>query len=261
MTMSAQTNLATDRLGVGEPALLMLPSWGGDRSCFRELLPLTGSHRTSIAMDWRGHGESERTAADFGSAELVSDAMAVIERAGLERVVPVATSHGGWIAIELQRQLGVERVPGIVSLSWTVLGPPPGFFTLMDSLRDPEHWQQARAEMLHTWTLDAKAAPVRDYVAGMTSHGFDMWSRAAREIAADFVAHRSPIAALQQAATPFLHLYAQPNDEAYLHAQLALRERRPWFHVEQLPGQTYFPALEQPELTAAAIEAFVSELG
>src|SRR4051794_27012024 len=99
MTTTTHVRIAYDRIGDGEPALLMLPGWCADRTYFTDLLALTGRQRTSVALDWRDHGGSERTGADFGSADLVADALTVIEQSGLDRVVPVAASHAGWVAI------------------------------------------------------------------------------------------------------------------------------------------------------------------
>ncbi|MCL6505968.1 MAG: alpha/beta hydrolase [Bryobacteraceae bacterium] len=57
----------------------------------------------TLALDWRGHGQSEKPAGDFGTADLADDAMAVIEASRAEQVVPVALSHAGWVAIRTGR--------------------------------------------------------------------------------------------------------------------------------------------------------------
>ena len=48
--------------------------------------------------------------------------MAVIEAAGVRRVMLVTQAHGGWPAIRLCRRLG-NRVTKIALLSWQVLDP------------------------------------------------------------------------------------------------------------------------------------------
>lgn len=259
-TTSTQARIAYDRVGDGEPALLMLPGWCADRSCFRELITLTGRHRTSVALDWRGHGGSERPEEDFGSDDLVADALSVIEQSGLDRVVPVAASHAGWVAIELRRRLGAERVPGFVSLSWMVLGPPPPFLPALQALQDPEQWEQVRGGLFSMWTTDVTSRAVHEYVASMGSYGFDMWSRAGREIAGGFEAHGTPVAALAESEMPTLHVYAQPTDAAFLEAQQGFAALNPWFHVQRVPGHSHFPSIEEPVHTATAIESFVNEL-
>src|SRR5262249_15602950 len=152
MTVVSEARIATTDVGMGEPALLFLPGWCGDRTVFDPLLPLVGRHRRAIAMDLRDHGDSERTEVDFGVAEVVSDAIGVLERAGVGRVVPVGLSHAGWAAIELRRRLGAERVPAVVLLDWMTLGPPPGFMDALAGLQQPQAWEQVRAALFGMWT-------------------------------------------------------------------------------------------------------------
>jgi pimeloyl-ACP methyl ester carboxylesterase len=96
----------------------------------------------------------------------------------------------------------------------------------------------------------------------MARHGFDDWSRAGREIAAQFAAHGSPLLALdrQQPACPVLHLYAQPADDDYLDTQRSYAESHPWFHVQRLSAQSHFPMLEVAPDVASALDEFVRTL-
>jgi pimeloyl-ACP methyl ester carboxylesterase len=259
MTTSTQFRIAYDRVGDGEPALLMLPGWCADRTYFHDLITLTGRHRTSVALDWRGHGGSERPEEDFGSADLVADALSVIEQNGLDRVVPVAASHAGWVAIEVRRQLGSERVLGFVSLSWMVLGPPP-FLPALAGLQDPEQWEQVRRSLFSMWTTDVTSRAVHDYVARMGAYGFDMWSRAGREIGSDFERQGTPVAALAENMMPTLHVYAQPSEDAFLQAQQEFTGENPWFRAQRVPERSHFPGIEEPVHTASAIESFVNQL-
>jgi pimeloyl-ACP methyl ester carboxylesterase len=260
MTTATKVRIAYDRVGDGGPALLMLPGWCTDRAGFHDLLALTGRHRTCVALDWRGHGGSARNVADFGSADLLDDALTVVEAAGLERVVPVAQSHAGWVAIELQRRLGIERVPGIVSLDWMVLGPPPPFMGALAGLQDPAQWEQVRGALFQMWTTGVASTAVHAFVDRMGQYSFEMWSRAGREIAADFARQPSPVAALAEDPAPFLHVYAQPTDDAYLAAQQDFGTRHPWFDVQRVSGRSHFSNIETPTETAAAIESFVNGL-
>ena len=115
--------VAFDDVGEDEAALLMLPGWCSNRTAFRPLLAPAGRHRRVLALDWRGHGGSERPRGDFGTAELVDDAVGVLDVAGVERVVPVALSHAGWVAIELWRRLGGKRRPRSAGAAASPPGP------------------------------------------------------------------------------------------------------------------------------------------
>ena len=116
--------ISYDDRGSGEPALLCLTGWCSSKARYDHLVPLLAEKRRTLAFDWRGHGDSQRDVGDFGQEEMVADALGVIEASGVEQVVPVAASHSGWVAIELRRRLGPERVPKIVHMDWMVVEPP-----------------------------------------------------------------------------------------------------------------------------------------
>src|SRR5262245_65422158 len=92
--------ISYDDLGRGEPALLFLHGWCANRAVFRPLVERCGTHRRTLALDFRGHGQSAMPTSNFGLDGLVEDALAVIEASGAERVVLVALAHAGWPAIE-----------------------------------------------------------------------------------------------------------------------------------------------------------------
>ncbi|MEM3035141.1 MAG: alpha/beta hydrolase, partial [Candidatus Nitrosocaldus sp.] len=102
-----------DDLGKGEPTLLFMPGWCSDRRVFQDLILRFTMRRRTLALDWRGHGESGSSKDDFGNDALVSDALAVIEASKARQVIPVALAHAGWIAIELRRRLGA-LIPKLV---------------------------------------------------------------------------------------------------------------------------------------------------
>jgi pimeloyl-ACP methyl ester carboxylesterase len=107
-----------------DDAVVFLGGWcNSGRSFFAPLAERLAARHRVIRLDWRGHGDSGRPAADFGHDELADDAMAVIQATGVRHVVPVSQAHGGWPALRLRRLLG-NRVPRVVSLSWMVLDPP-----------------------------------------------------------------------------------------------------------------------------------------
>lgn len=262
MKTLSRTSVAFDDLGEGEPALLMLPGWCSNRSAFRALAVPLAANRRALALDWRGHGGSDRPEDDFSTADLVEDALAVMEMTDLGRVVPVALSHAGWVAIELRRRLGPDRIPGIVLLDWMVLGPPPPFHGALAGLQDRAAWLDVRTALFGMWTSGVDNQALDRNIGEMAEYGFDMWSRAGREISAAFRESGSPVAALERLDPPpaTLHLYAQPADQAFLEEQQRYAAENPWFGVRRLDAASHFPMFEVPEEMAFAIEEFVSGL-
>lgn len=259
MRTLSSLSIAFDDLGHGEPAVLMMPGWCSNRSAFQTLVQLLSEHRRALALDWRGHGGSDRPDEDFGTAELVDDAISVMETAGLERVVPVASSHAGWVAIELRRRLGPQRVPGIVLLDWMVLGPPPSFSGALAGLQDPDSWQVVRSGLFGMWTEGVDNPALDRNISEMSEYGFDMWSRAGREINAAFQEAGTPVAALERLdPAPTLHLYAQPSAPEFLEAQEHYAGEQKWFSVRRLDAASHFPMFEVPEAIAVAVEEFIS---
>lgn len=247
-------------LGQGEPALLMLPGWCSSQVCFSRLAQTCAAQRRVLALDWRGHGQSETPSGDFGADALVADALAVIEASGVEQVIPVAQAHAGWLAFELRRRLG-QRIPKMVLLEWLILEAPPPFLNALAALQQPEQWRQTREQMFSMWTAGVEnEALVRFIHEVMGAHGFDMWARAAREINAAYAQAGSPLQALakQEPFIPTLHIYCQPPAPEFLAAQQAFAEAHPWFKVQRLEAHSHFPMFEIPGEIAEAIETFVA---
>lgn len=258
--------ISYDDQGDGGPALLCLPGWCGDRTVFGPLGAALAPRRRVLALDWRGHGASTRLVPDFGSAELLDDALQVIESSGAGQVIPVGLSHAGWVALELRRRLGGGRVPAIVLLDWMVLGPPPAFTDALAGLQDRHTWERVRAALFGMWTTGVDSRQVLDYVESMAAYGFLDWSRAGREIAASFAREGAPLRAVQRLADlgqacPTLHAYAQPGDPAFLVAQQEYAAANDWFRVDRLDARSHFPMLEVPGQMAELIDDFVTSLG
>jgi pimeloyl-ACP methyl ester carboxylesterase len=247
--------------GQGEPALLFLPGWACDHTQVDPTAQLSAEHRRVVVLDWRGHGRSESSSADFGYKEMVEDALSVIEASGAQQVVPVAQAHAGWVAIELRRRLGA-RTPSLVLTSFLVLEPPPPFLAAMDALQDPGRWQEARERVFATWLDGVSNSDVIRFVREvMSSYGFEMWARAGREITAAYARYGTPLKALAalDPPVPTLHLYGQPPEQGYLAAQEEFAAKHPWFEVRQLEVRSHFPTIEVPAEVAEAIESFIDQ--
>lgn len=260
---SGDLTISYEDSGAGEPALLFLPGWCSSRAIFGELASRLAPRHRVLAMDWRGHGGSGSTAADFGNLDLVADALAVIAASGARSIVPVATAHAGWVAIELRRRLGA-RVPKLVLVDWIVTDPPPPFLGALAAMQDAAKTLQVRDQLFAMWTAGVEHPGVLSFVHDdMVSYPAAMWSRAGREIAAAYTREGSPLRALTALVPPMpvLHLYAQPADPAYLAAQESFAEDHPWFAVHRLDARSHFPSIEVPEQMQDPIERFVAETG
>ena len=219
-------------------------------------------HRRTITVDVPAHGQSPSPSTDFDAAAVVDAIIENLEVAGVEHVVPMTLSHAGWVGIELRRRLGPGRVPALVLLDWMVLGPPPGFLDALAGLQNQDSWQQVRDGLFDMWTSGVDVPAPNSYVASMGGYGYGHWNRAGREISAAFLAHGSPLTALEQleVACPTLHLYSQPTDDASLTSQQNYASTHPWFAVQRLGGSSHFPTLEVPRDITTYVEDFLRRL-
>lgn len=146
-------------------------------------------------------------------------------------------------------------------LDWIVLDAPPAFLGALQSLQDPAQWRHTRDRLFALWLQGLDIPALTHYVReDMGSYPFEMWARAGREISAAYANAGSPLRALAgtDPPVPVLHLYAQPEDPAYLAAQQSFGAAHPWFQVSRLGARSHFPMYEVPEAMALAVERFVA---
>ena len=258
------TRIYYDDRGAGEPAVLCLPGWCVHHTIFTPTAERLSARHRVLAMDWRGHGQSPASEEDWGHAEMVADALAVIEASGVQSVIPLTQAHAGWIAILLRQRLG-GRVPRMVFASWNPIvtaGNPlaPPFLDAMQALQDEGRWRETVEQLVGMWLRDAPAAVATQMRAETSSHRFADWARAAREITATYAREGDPLQALSQLRPPevTLHVYAQPRAPEYLAAQESFAREHPWFAVYRVAAMSHFPTLEAPDETAGVIERFIS---
>jgi pimeloyl-ACP methyl ester carboxylesterase len=174
-------SIAYDDRGVGEPVFVCLPGWCSDRFQFSPIVDHLSSRGRTIVLDWRGHGESGTLDNDYGHDEMTEDVLAVIDAAGVERMIPVAAAHAGWAALDLCRRLD-NRVAGLVFISWMVMGAPPPFIAGLRRMQQPDGWAEVRDQLFQMWRGEGSNPGVEQQIARMNSYGADTWMRAGREI-------------------------------------------------------------------------------
>src|SRR5262245_46669629 len=114
-----------DVAGSGEPALVFVHGWAGNRHHWEgQLDAFAGDHRV-VRIDLAGHGDSGTAREDWSIALLADDVIAVIDALGLQHVVLVGHSLGGSIVVEVAVKLG-SRVDGVVGVdTWSGLSELP----------------------------------------------------------------------------------------------------------------------------------------
>jgi pimeloyl-ACP methyl ester carboxylesterase len=93
--------LAYEERGEGSPAMVLVHGWTCDRSHMAAQAEHFSREHTVVAVDLRGHGESDKPEVDYTMELLASDVAWMIAELGLERPVVVGHSMGGLVALAL----------------------------------------------------------------------------------------------------------------------------------------------------------------
>jgi pimeloyl-ACP methyl ester carboxylesterase len=148
-----------ERYGVGEPTLLLMPTWSIIHSRFWKLqIPYLARHFRAVTFDGRGNGKSDRprTAAAYAESEFAADALAVLDATGTERAVLVSLSLGADRSLRLAAEHG-DRVIAAV-----FVGPALPFGEL-DAERAPVRSFDEPLDTNEGWAKYNRHYWLRDY--------------------------------------------------------------------------------------------------
>ncbi len=132
--------------GSGQAAILLMPSWSIVHSRhWKAQIHYLARHFRVVTFDGRGNGHSDRpdTKAAYADVEMVADAVAVLDAAGISRAVAVGLSCGGRYSLALAAT-HPERVSGVIVIAPSIptLTPPHPWRTPDDDvpLEDRTGW-------------------------------------------------------------------------------------------------------------------------
>jgi pimeloyl-ACP methyl ester carboxylesterase len=92
------------------PALILLHGYSDSSLSFTRIMPLLPSEQRVIAVDLRGHGDSDKPADGYRMSDLADDVIGMMDRLHVASAVVVGHSMGSFVAQAL-----VERAPRRVS--------------------------------------------------------------------------------------------------------------------------------------------------
>lgn len=106
--------------------VLLLHAWAESSRSFDRLLPLLPETVRAIALDLRGHGDSEQPATGYSLEELAQDVVALMDALGLSSAVLLGSSSGGYVAQQVA-VINPDRVAGLVLVGAprSLQGRPP----------------------------------------------------------------------------------------------------------------------------------------
>ncbi|MFA5145339.1 MAG: alpha/beta hydrolase [Candidatus Omnitrophota bacterium] len=101
--------------GKGEPALVFIHGWCGDRSVWQKQVPYFAKKYRVIVLDLAGHGASGRQRKAYTQEAFGEDVAAVVNAVGADKVILIGHSMSGTIILEANRLIK-DKVIGLVAV-------------------------------------------------------------------------------------------------------------------------------------------------
>ena len=236
--------------GVGDPALVFVHGITADRSYFAPQLAHFAGRRRVVALDLRGHGESD-VPVEVTIDDFAEDVMAVVDAAGLEGVVVCGHSMAGVVGLKVAIARP-ELVRGVAMIDGTVLFPDEvrqaGLTRLVPAMAG-EHWFEALGGYFSSNILDQQDPPeLRQRVMADAR-------RTSPELARTFFASllSSDYAGeLESARCPLLYIHAKAPADL-----VRLRQLRPDALIGQVASSGHYPMLTVPDQVNAMLDRFL----
>ena len=244
------SELGYDTAGMGDPALLFLHGWCGDRSFFApQFAHFSDAHRV-VSIDLPGHGLSP-VPYEYSIAAFANDTAELAHELDLGHSVVFGHSIGAMVALAL-----AQHTPDLVG-AVALIDPPPlskevwkGFSAQLISSFEGPDGPAGRRQFVEQMFLPTDDPTRRaEIIQTMTAVPNDIAIPLVRAIAA-----YDAMAALRECDVPVVVISsAVPTNEAD-----ALREANPTITLGQTVGAGHFLQLEVPEQVNPMIERFLA---
>lgn len=247
----------------GPPPLLCLPGITRNARDFERIGAWQAPRRRVVAIDYLGHGESERPASPerYSVQEAVRDLLDAMAALHLHRAVLLGTSFGGILAMTL----GVFRPGALAGVVLNDIGPAlegSGLDSVRDLMgRDPAHpdldtaaaYLQDRLPPLDVGEEGWRGFADRTYRRGEDGRWHPRWDiRLAQAMGGKGGGVPPNLWPFFHALghVPVLVVWGEESDILSVHTVDAMRRARPDLALVALPGTGHAPVLEAPEARA-----------
>jgi len=244
--------LVFDVAGRGEPVIVLVHGWAGDRSYFAPQFERFASSHAVLSVDLRGHGESDAPEPGEGVYEvetLCDDVLAIADDVGCDRPVVVGHSLGALVALAcgargdaVRAVVMVDPAPIVNQEVKTFLGNGA------DSIEDDFDGSWRRG-FVGGMFMETDRVRRDEIIEGMAKQSTAVAAATLRAIATFDGA-----SALAAISVPLLSIgSASPtNDPSFLRAAC------PSIVIGQTVGAGHFNQLEVPEQVNVMIERFLT---
>ena len=245
------TRVAWEAAGSGDPALVLVHGWCGDRSALRPQFDHFSARHTVVSLDLRGHGASDGGAPgrDGYRTELFADdVLAAAGAAGVRRPVVVGHSLGALVALECAARPGAVRAVVLLDPAAVLSRRGREFFTrsVPEVAADTDgSWRRRFAGRLYAPADTVRRAETIEAMAAVEPERAAAGMAAMAHFAGDRV-----LEAVTAAGVPVLLVTAGEPESG-------LREH-PGFSHGRTVGSGHFLQLEVPDQVNAMIDRFLA---
>ncbi|HEX9067630.1 MAG TPA: alpha/beta hydrolase [Ktedonobacterales bacterium] len=244
--------IAYEDVGHGSPAVVLIHGAFGNRTHYaKQMEHLAPQHRV-LAIDLRGHGESDVPQEGYRLRDYAEDVVAVCEAAGLDRYL--LCGHSMPVAL-IAASLTPDRVAGVALLDGTILFP--------ESLRS-----QVLANVVPVLEGDGWVEAMQGYLVGRGIGPYDsaeLKARVLTEIAQAPAQIAAPM--MRDVMTlDFSHFLTGSYPLLYMHARVPadltrLRELHPDVLLGSVVGSGHWMMLAVPDQVNAMLDRFLYIVG
>lgn len=227
----------------GSPPIVMLHGLSANAHCFAGLIAagLSPTFRV-VAPDLRGRGRTDKPATGYTMADHAGDVLALLDALGLDRVILVGHSFGGYVAIYIASHFP-ERVDKLVVIDAAITLNPRVHELLKPSLDRLTRISPS----VEAYLAEARDAP---HLAGFWDDHIEQYFRAEIQENADGTAQSATSAsAIGQSMVGL-------RSEPWLDLVKSVKQPVLFLNAVGAYGPPGTPALVEPEYARATADAF-----
>lgn len=255
---SDQVNISFDDTGGEGPVVVLLTGYSGIKEEWvNQLEALTDRGFRVIRLDWRSHGQSERTARNLRISRLAADLHELLQGQSVERFSMVAHSMGAAVAWAYLSLFGQEPVR-----SFVIVDESPKLLNDQDwtngiyNLDWDNFWQVGPEVVQHRMTVSPVDRHLKRYLAGFKQENpFD--SALVRPLLLDHLL-QDWRGTWQDLTMPQLMIAGEQSPlwrPGY--AQFCVQDLKSPISLEMVKDSGHLPQLEQPEVFNSVVIDFL----
>jgi pimeloyl-ACP methyl ester carboxylesterase len=253
LTAPDGTNLRYDDTGSGEPPIVFVHGWCCNRTNWRGQVPHYMKDHRIIALDQRGHGESDKPDQDYTIAGFVDDLTHVIQSLDIDRPIIIGHSMGGVIAMNFARK-HPDAARAIVMIDSPALPLPEALQPVLESsvvaLQSDNYVEVVKGfASVQFFNADSPPDLVDEIIAGVAEAPQRLMHTAIADIFQPHNQEPGPI------PVPTLFIRAATNYAP----QGAQEERFPGIECDEV-NAAHFLQIERPDETNAMIDRFLARV-